>query len=223
MRDKKQIKPPYGLWLLTFLTLISFLLVYASYQNQISEVEILEEQLTKTTCQVGETKFNCIDRAREYLPYPSSVSAVIIGLLFVATLVLAIYQTIIYFVESRKPADKDFLKVIIGKKHSQDLLGEMYQISYLYNHESITPSVSYLVGILEECTHRISNFYNISPLGKPGDGPIAFSPTKHIPYGHIMLDDRVWISQVGWEQDERILLPSMVSKDRDLYLKGDWS
>ncbi|HNN13994.1 MAG TPA: hypothetical protein PKL78_10565 [Anaerolineales bacterium] len=209
-------------WLLVLLALVPFWMSFSAYQKQVSNAAILKSELSGCSYFVKTTKYSCLSKVEGYLPKPEWAPVLTGGVLFAALLLAASYQTLSFLQEKNKKASQDLLDVLIGSKHSQDVLGEIYQISYLNKQNKITPKTRYLLGLLDECLRRITTYYQLTPVGLPGDGPLLFAEKEHVALGHILPNENVWIAQVGWRQNDKIILPSMVSKDPNQLLDGDW-
>lgn len=217
MNKQKESKFHLLFWLLALLALFPLWVSYATYQKQTSGAATSE-----CSYFIRNTRYTCLFKIEDYLPEPDPMPMVASGVLFVAILLTASFQTAAYIQERNKKTSRDLLDVLIGSKHSQDLLGEMYQMSYLYKQKSISPKTSYLFGLLDECVRRITTYYGLTPIGNPGDGPVPFIDKEQVALGHILPEENVWITQVGWRQNGRTILPSMVSKDPGQHLDGDW-
>lgn len=209
-------------WFLAVFTSINLWLTYTDYRQQVSRVTTIKSRLLQCNYIVKATKYPCLYKVKGLLLDPSTQPLVASSGLCVITFLFAVFVTISHSRQNKKDESKDFLDVLIGSKHSQDLLGEMYQMSYLYKEKKVSPKNSYLFSLLDDCVRRITVFYGLTPTGNPGDGPIPYNKEEHIAYGHILPNEQVWVAQVGWKKGGKIFLPSMVSKNSEQHLDGDW-
>jgi molecular chaperone GrpE (heat shock protein) len=107
-------------------------------------------------------------------------------------------------------SEPDFLKIMIGEKHGEDLLGEFYEVAYQFRRKGRKFNEEYLIKMQEETLRRLSGVYNIKAVGNPGEGPIPFNPAKHQAYGHVSPNDMVYVINIGWERNGKLILPALV-------------
>jgi hypothetical protein len=209
-------------WIISLLAFALFYASYSSHKKQTEEMTVLKEQLKVYAYIQQDARYICPNGGEIKAPQVPSLPVIFSGALAGMLVLLAVQQTFSQIPQGQRPAEKDFIQTLIGRKHNEDLLGEMYHIYYLHKERSVNPDYKYLFKVLEACWKRISEYYQLSPIGTPGEGPVPYNPKEHVSDEYILPNEEVWVSQVGWKRGGRLILPVLVSKNPGQFMEGDW-